>query len=190
MYKKYMHSGDRRINPEPVNEGLISWAKGKIDNFKKAREEKKRLDAEKKANKEAEKAAAAKARIENIEKADRAKGRKLNHEQAYKKAVELANKLINSAKFKELKRFFSNDYYTWIENEWELNEWNTYEMTSCLTSDFSFNNVRSEAEENYYKNKYREFVKALNDAFQKVDKTYAIKEYLDDCYATELNDLI
>ena len=164
MYKKYMHSGDRRTNPTPVNEGLISWAKGKIDNFKKAREEKKRLDAEKKANKEAEEAAAAKARIENIEKADRAKGRKLNHEQAYKKAVELA--------------------------KWELNEWNTYEMNSCLTADFSFNNVRSEAEENYYKNKYREFVKALNDAFQKIDNTYAIREYIDDCYATELNDII
>ena len=178
-----MHSGDRRTNPIPVNEGLISWAKGKIDNYKKEQ-------AEKKANKEAEEAAAAKARIENIEKADRAKGRKLNREQAYKKAVELANKLISSAKFKELKRFFNNDYYKYIGEDWELKEFYTYDANSCLTADFSFNNLRSEAEEDYYKNKYREFVKALNDAFQKIDKTYAIREYLDDCYATELEDII
>ena len=183
MYRKYMHSNNRASNPAAVNEGLISWAKGKLEENRKLREENK-------ARKEAEKAAAEQARIENIEKSQKAKGRKFTHEQAYKKAIEVANRLIASAKFKELKKFFSNDYYNYIGEDWELNEWNKYEMHSCLTSDFNFTGVRSEAEETYYKNKYREFVKAFNDAFQKLDKTYAIKEFIDDCFATELEDVL
>ena len=181
MYRKYMHSTNKRSNTAPVNEGLISWAKGKIEENRKLREENR-------ARKEAEKAAAEQAKIANIEKSMKAKGRKFNHEQAYKKAVELANRLINNASFKELKRFFTNDYMRDVD-DWQLTEWNRYEDTRILTSQFIFDNCRSDAEFKYYKNKFNEFIKAFNDSFIKLDKTYKIQDFDDDgCYYSELTD--
>lgn len=179
MYKKYMHSGDRRTNPTPVNEGLISWAKGKIDNVKKSVSDnlaKRKAEIEAKGRERAKKE-----REEELARAEEYKkevhefriknGGKLTEPEAIKKADQIAKNVINRPEFKELKsiktelkdsKSYIEDFLGYMEYEYSL-----------FTFDFK-TEPRSEAEQKYRAKLVKELADAIEVEFNKVDKTYNI----------------
>lgn len=178
MYKKYMHSCDRRTNPTPVNEGLISWAKGKIDNFKKERAEKKRLEEEKKT---AEREANEKARIENNKKLF-----KVAPKTAYAKIQGFVKEVLKDKQFSDFKnakalptdyhkRFKDSDFDEMVEAffNYSLEEYQ-FDMFALPLYLFNLPEIRSEQQSNTYDKLAKEFENRMNEKIKKMDPVYKV----------------
>ena len=163
MYKKYMHSNNRVANPTVVNEGLISWAKGKLDALKKKREEN---IAKRKAQAEQNMKSLAAECIE-----DQIKAGGQEPEAAVKKAKQLAKKVINKPEFKELKPLFKDSGSEL--NAVSIDEFKKFEAGEFYLCFFDFKTpCRSEAENKWRFTECGKFADALEKEYQKTDKTY------------------
>lgn len=184
-----MHSCDRKINPVPVNEGLFSWAKEKIDNVKKSVSDnlaKRRAENEAKLKERAKKE-----REEELARAEESRkdvhayrvknGGKLSESEAIKKAEQIAKKVINKSEFKELKsikreisdtKTYAEDFLGYMDYEYPL-----------LSFDFT-KEARSEAELKYRSKLVKDLANAIAAEFSKIDKSYDIDSSAHDKYGS------
>jgi len=175
MYRKYMHSSDKRANTSPVNEGLVSWAKGKYAEYKQRKADEK-VEAEKRHEEKKKQEAL------ELHKKRCVKGGKFHPPEAIKRGREIGKRLLSKPEFKELKSITKvPDWGSDFEDFY-------YEDLFVI----QFKTAKSQAERDYDEKLVDKFADAVDAEFDKLDKTYRIymEEEPDEeeCYYIKISD--
>ena len=159
MYRKYMHSRDRKVNPKPVTEFDVGAAAAA-----------------------ALVTAGVGAAMVSLGNSSRKKtikeDRRIAPLEANDKADAIFKKTLNKSTYKKLKTEFNAD----IAERFNPNDITMFNSKLATMGNFYFHAVDSEAEENRLISLFHKFVDDLNNQIHKFDKTYSFQGFYEDGY--------